>query len=59
MESGWNQLDFLIVTTSLMDLILEMMLAFGFVKKSTNLSVFKSLRALRALRPLRAIKGLP
>jgi hypothetical protein len=57
--SGWNQLDFLVVTTSLLDLILELMIMFNYVGKSTNLSAFKSLRALRALRPLRAIKGLP
>jgi hypothetical protein len=58
-NSGWNQLDFIIVTSSLIDLILEMMLKLGYVGKSANLSAFKSLRALRALRPLRAIKGLP
>lgn len=58
--SGWNKLDFLIVSTSCLD----MGLTYGLKGQKINISalkIFRMLRILRALRPLRIIaraKGL-
>mmetsp|Transcript_31531 Transcript_31531/g.76314 ORF Transcript_31531/g.76314 Transcript_31531/m.76314 type:complete len:1933 (-) Transcript_31531:88-5886(-) len=54
MKSGWNKLDFLIVSTS----ILDMVLTAAFSGQNVDLSVlkiFRIFRILRALRPLRII----
>jgi hypothetical protein len=59
-RSGWNKLDFLIVSTSCLD----MGLTYGLQGQKVNVSalkIFRMLRILRALRPLRIIaraKGL-
>ena len=59
-SSGWNKLDFLIVSTSCLD----MGLTYGLQGQKINISalkIFRMLRILRALRPLRIIaraKGL-
>jgi hypothetical protein len=45
LRDGWNQLDFFIVVTSVLDMSLS----------NINLPVLKILRLLRTLRPLRVI----
>jgi hypothetical protein len=60
LRSGWNKLDFLIVSTSCLD----MGLTYGLQGQKVDLAalkIFRMLRILRALRPLRIIaraKGL-
>ena len=49
-SSSWSRLDFLIVCTSILDMILSNVLAGG-----GGLAPLKTLRILRALRPLRLI----
>jgi len=48
LRDGWNQLDFFIVVTSLMDMILGFFI-------TLDIGFFKILRLLRTLRPLRVI----
>lgn len=48
LRSSWNQLDFIIVLTSLLSLVVQ----------NKKLRIFKTLRLIRALRPLRMISRL-
>ncbi|GMH61830.1 hypothetical protein TrST_g1050 [Triparma strigata] len=50
LKTSWNQLDFLIVVSSLLDLILTEM------NLDVDISFLKVIRLLRVLRPLRAVK---
>lgn len=57
--SGWNQVDFIIVTSSLVDVSVQIAIALGYTSESNTTGAMKSLRALRVLRPLRAIQRFP
>ncbi|CAM9511307.1 unnamed protein product, partial [Ectocarpus fasciculatus] len=48
MRQGWNQLDVMVIATSLLDLILT----------DSGLDSLRALRALRALKPLRALRAV-
>ena len=48
MRQGWNQLDFIIVTTSILSLVFN----------DESLQIMKTFRLMRALRPLRMISRL-
>ena len=50
LSSGWNRVDFFVVSISVIDVIMK------FCGGGKSLAALKSLRALRALRPLRVIK---
>ena len=52
LRSGWNVLDAVVVTVSLMDMYINYG---GGSSGSVDISSFRALRALRALRPLRMI----
>jgi len=49
MRDGWNKLDFFIVTTSIIDMMLT----------NTDIPALKVLRMLRMIRPLRVISHNP
>jgi len=49
LKEGFNQLDFLIVTVSILDIILEQF------DTGINISYLRAFRALRALRPLKLV----
>ena len=53
LKDGWNIVDFIVVLTSLLELITEV-----FAQDSQVYS-FKFLRSLRVLRPLRSVKRVP
>lgn len=55
---GWNKLDFMIVSTSLLDVILTEALK-GANADLTVLKIFRLFRIFRALRPLRIIARAP
>ena len=57
--SGWNQLDFIIVTSSLIDIMVQIAIALQWTTSTGSFGALKPLRALRALRPLRAIQRYP
>lgn len=48
LRQGWNQLDVIVIFTSLIDLLLT----------GSGLDSLRALRALRALRPLRALRAM-
>lgn len=50
-RDGWNLLDFLVVFTTILELLL--------MQNNTNLRSIKVLRVLRALRPLKSINAIP
>lgn len=55
MKSGWNVMDGLLVTISLIDIVITM-----FARSSPKIfGMLKAFRLLRALRPLRVISRAP
>ena len=56
LRTGWNVLDFIVVITGLISLILRGVLPPDDVEQ---LAVFQALRAVRVLRPLRTISRVP
>jgi hypothetical protein len=52
LKDGWNIVDFIVVLTSILELIVTSF-------ESDDLPSFKMLRALRVLRPLRSVKRVP
>nr|CAB3227403.1 voltage-dependent T-type calcium channel subunit alpha-1G [Phallusia mammillata] len=55
LKSGWNVLDFILVVTSLIDVIMTLASSSG----SKLFGILRVLRLLRALRPLRVISRAP